>query len=256
MEMKLLGRSLGAVPDALDLRSSPRVGEGLGDDLRYGLRMLRKSPGFTLVAVLLLALGIGATTAIFSVVNGVLLKPLPFQDPERLVMVWEHAYKRDRSRNVVGPYNFLRWRERARSFAAMSAYVAWAAEPRTEEASRTRRVGYVRRTFSTLGASAARGEVFLRGRNPETTRWCFWETVSGSGVSADPDVVGRTLRVDGEVTIVECSLPESSFSSRRAERSDLEPDCLQRAPRDARTLHAGDGAPRARQSRWSRRRRR
>jgi putative ABC transport system permease protein len=221
MEMKLLGRSFGAVPDALDLRSSPRLGEGLGADLSYGLRMLRKNPGFTLVAVLLLALGIGATTAIFSVVNGVLLEPLPFQDPGSLVMVWEHSYKRDRTRNVVGPYNFLRWRERARSFAAMSAYVPWAANL-AEEDGEPERVGVGNVSadfFSTLGVSAARGRVFAPedgtpGNEPVVVLGDgLWKRRFGS----DLDVVGKTLRLDGrERTIVGVLPPGIEFSSPQA----------------------------------------
>ena len=221
MEMKLLGRSFGAVSDALDLRSSPRLGEGLGADLSYGVRMLRKSPGFTLVAVLLLALGIGATTAIFSVVNGVLLKPLPFKDPGSLVMVWEHSYKRDRARNVVGPYNFLRWRERARSFASMSAFVSWAANL-AEEGGEPERIpiGYVSADlFSTLGVSAARGRVFtpedgIPGNDKVVLLGDgLWKRRFG----ADPDVVGRTLQLDGaEVTIVGVLPPGVEFSSAQA----------------------------------------
>jgi putative ABC transport system permease protein len=221
MEMKLLGRSFGAVPDALDLRSSPRLGEGLGADFSYGLRMLRKSPGFTLVAVLLLALGIGATTAIFSVVNGVLLKPLPFEDPGRLVMVWEHAYKRDRDRNVVGPYNFLRWRERARSFASMSAFVPWAANL-AEEGTEPERVavGYVSDDlFATLGFSAARGRVFVPEDGiPGNDK----VVVLGDGLwkrrfGADPDIVGKTLRLDGkEVEIVGVLPPGVELASPQA----------------------------------------
>jgi putative ABC transport system permease protein len=221
MEMNLLGRSLGAFADALDLRGSSGVGEGLGSDLSYGLRMLRKSPGFTIVAVILLTLGIGATTAIFSVVNGVLLKPLPFRNPETLVMVWEHAYKRDRPRNVVGSYNFLRWRERARSFSSMSAFVPWAANLADEEGEPERvPIGYVSADlFSTLGVSAARGRVFspedgIAGNDKVALLGDgLWKRRYG----ADPEVVGKTIRVDGtQMTIVGVLPPGIEFPSPQA----------------------------------------
>ncbi|HKQ62789.1 MAG TPA: ABC transporter permease [Candidatus Polarisedimenticolaceae bacterium] len=90
-------------------------------DLRYGLRMLAKSPVFTLVAVLTLALGIGANTAIFSVVDRLLLRPLPFRDAERLVMLWE-VTPEGRHQNSTSRGNFLGWREQSRSFESMAAF--------------------------------------------------------------------------------------------------------------------------------------
>ncbi len=90
-------------------------------DLRHGARLLLRAPGFTVVAVCALAIGIGANTAIFSVVYTLLLKPLPYQDPERLVVVWEHNMPRDRKNNVVSPGNFLHWREMQQSFEGLSA---------------------------------------------------------------------------------------------------------------------------------------
>src|SRR2546421_8482113 len=87
----------------------------LWQDLRYGLRMLGKSPGFTAVAVLTLALGIGANTAIFSVVNAVLLRPLPYRNPDRLVRVWETRPQQNFNRTFVSEGEYLAWRE-ARSF--------------------------------------------------------------------------------------------------------------------------------------------
>ncbi|MGO8814930.1 MAG: permease, partial [Terriglobia bacterium] len=88
-------------------------------DLKYGLRMLAKNPGFTAVAVITLALGIGANTAIFSFVDAVLLKPLPFPHPERMVMVWEKPP--DGGRNVVSTLNFLDWKNQNSVFDAMAA---------------------------------------------------------------------------------------------------------------------------------------
>jgi putative ABC transport system permease protein len=93
----------------------------LAQDLRLGARMLRKSPGFTAVAVLTLALGIGANTAIFSVVDAVLLRPLPYPGPARLVRVWESYPARGFFRNVVNPLNFLDWQDNSKAFQALAA---------------------------------------------------------------------------------------------------------------------------------------
>jgi putative ABC transport system permease protein len=90
-------------------------------DLRYALRMLQRSPGFTAVAALTLALGIGANTAIFTVVDAILLRPLPYPEPDRLVRIWESSVKHDSPRNVVNPLNFLDWRDHSQSFESMAA---------------------------------------------------------------------------------------------------------------------------------------
>jgi predicted permease len=96
----------------------------LVQDLRYGVRMLLKNPVFTLIAVITLALGIGANSAIFTIVNGVLLRPLPFEEPERLVKVWETRHHLGRARNVVSPSDFFDWRSQNKSFEHMAAYTA------------------------------------------------------------------------------------------------------------------------------------
>jgi putative ABC transport system permease protein len=95
--------------------------EQLAQDLKYAFRSMRKSPGFVLTAVLSLALGIGANTAIFTVVNAVLLRPLPFPQPDRLVHIWEAQPAEGYDRNVVNPFNFLDWRERSQSFEGIAA---------------------------------------------------------------------------------------------------------------------------------------
>src|SRR5262249_2901112 len=105
-----LGNATAIKEDTRSLRTLPTV-ENLAQDIRYGGRTLLKTPLFALIAVATLALGIGASTAIFSVVNSVLLRPLPFAQPERLVQVWETNLKMGADRNVVNPINFLDWTE-------------------------------------------------------------------------------------------------------------------------------------------------
>ena len=90
-------------------------------DLRHGARLLLRAPGFTAVAVAALAIGIGANTAIFSVVHTLLLKPLPYHDADRLAVIWEHNIPRDRKANVVSPGNFIHWREMQQTFDDMAA---------------------------------------------------------------------------------------------------------------------------------------
>ncbi len=96
--------------------------ESLFQDLRYGFRVLRRKPGFAIVAILTLALGIGANTAIFSVVNGVLLRPLPYAEPDELVMVWQDYTRIDGPIDEwADPNNFFDWRDRNEVFDGMFA---------------------------------------------------------------------------------------------------------------------------------------
>ncbi len=181
-------------------------------DLRYGLRTLLKNPGFTFVAVITLALGIGVNTAIFSVVNGVLLRPLPFNQPERIVTLWENNTKDGIERDDVSPANFLDWRERSRSFEEMAFANPWSldytggAEPETWRATRVSQ-GF----FGVLGAQAMVGRAFLpeeyeTGRNQVVVlSYGLWQRRFGG----KPELVGQKLTLDGQpMTVVGVMSPE------------------------------------------------
>src|SRR4029450_1518312 len=120
-KLNLLWRSTSAFWDALWMQSY-RWEDEMIQDLRFGFRMLLKQPGFTLIAVLTLALGIGANTAIFSVVDALLLRPLPFAEPERLL--WLGGWVGNDKEQGVTPADFLDYREQSQSFAQLAASIS------------------------------------------------------------------------------------------------------------------------------------
>jgi putative ABC transport system permease protein len=101
------------------------MADGFVQDIRFGLRMLARRPAFTLAATVALALGIGANTAIFSVVNRVLLTSLPYREPDRLIMVWETNRPRSKDRNVISPANYLDWQDQNTVFERMAGFFDW-----------------------------------------------------------------------------------------------------------------------------------
>jgi len=137
--------------------------ENFMQDIRYGIRTLAKNPGFTVVAVLTLALGIGANTAIFSVVQNVLLRPLPYTQPENLVEIW-NTYPPQVPRAGLSPGDYADWRQQAKSFSEMGAYadVSYGFNLTGEGQARRVLVGYASSSlFPMLGVRALAGRSFV-----------------------------------------------------------------------------------------------
>ncbi|HSE98826.1 MAG TPA: ABC transporter permease, partial [Blastocatellia bacterium] len=138
--------------------------QSLLQDLRYAARMLRKNPGFTLIAVFTLALGIGANTAIFSVVHAFLLRPLPYEAPQHLAMVWESVKRQGDFNNTVAPSNFIDWREQGTSFDDMAAYFTQSFTlTESGEPEKVEGAVVTDNLLSLLGVEASSGRVFERG---------------------------------------------------------------------------------------------
>ena len=180
----------------------------LSQDFRYGLRMLRKSPGFTAVAVVTVALAIGANTAIFSVLYPVLLRPLPFHGPEQLVTVGESRHKPGCCSYLASYPDFQDWTRTAKSFQSLAGYASDAftltgnGEPKTMFCAMV-----TTNFFSTLGVNPILGRNFASGEDlPEGSgptvailSYNFWR----QDFSADPSVVGHIVRLDNRpVTII------------------------------------------------------
>lgn len=182
----------------------------LWQDLKYGVRMLVRSPGVTVIAVLALALGIGANTAIFSVVNGVLLRPLPFEEPERLVRLSEDAPQVPQM-SISYP-NFLDWREQNKVFTGIAAFQFQSYNlTGADEPERLPGRNVSANFFSLLGVKPAAGRTFLLEEDrPGAARVCvvsngLWQRRFGS----DPNLVGKQLTLNNESYTVVGVLPPS-----------------------------------------------
>jgi putative ABC transport system permease protein len=173
----------------------------LWQDLRYGARALLKNPGFSLIAMLTLALGIGANTAIFSVVNAVLFRPLPFNEPERLVMVWNRgAEAAGGDRTPLAVADLLDWRAQSRSYAEIGAFQNMMFNyTGGDSPERVQAAGVTANFFSMLGAQPSLGRAFSPDEErPGAQRVAllsdgFWR----KHFAADPQVLGRTINLNG-----------------------------------------------------------
>jgi putative ABC transport system permease protein len=189
--------------------------DNLWQDLRYGIRMLLRSPGFTLVGVLALALGIGANTAIFSVVNAVLLRPLPYPDPDRLVLLSENFSRLGLNRISVSAPEFIDYRDRSQSFERVAAYKYLNFNlTGVDEPERILGASVSAGLFTLLGINPSRGRAFLPeedqpGGHPVVVlSHGLWQRRFG----ADPSVVGKTLRLNGNhMTVVGIMPPGFQF---------------------------------------------
>lgn len=190
-------------------------------DLRYSLRLLARAPGFAAVAVLTLALGIGATSAVFSLVDAVLLRPLSYPQPERLVWLWESNPAQKLPVVPASPANFADWREQSRSFDIVAA---WRELNLTltglEIPERVLGARVFPELLEILGAKPALGRGFARGEGtPAGERVAMvthglWQRRFGG----DPSLAGRTIQLDGAShTIVGILAPEFQFPLSRVE---------------------------------------
>jgi len=234
-KLDLLRRSTSAFWDALWLQPK-RLEDEMIQDLRYGVRMLLKNPGFSLMAVITLALGIGANTTIFSVVNSVLLRPLQFRDPQSLVVAWATNRQKGFLENTVSPADFIEWRDQNRVFDKIAAFVATSYNlTGVDEPELLPSALVSANLFDLLGVAPALGRGFLleeekRGDRVVILSHSLWQRRYGS----DPGVVGKSLTLNGAgVTVIGVMPPDFEFPPPGPGFSSNRPDLWVPLPVDA-----------------------
>jgi putative ABC transport system permease protein len=186
--------------------------ETLLQDLRYGIRMLLKQPIFTAVAVITLALGIGANTIVFSIVDTVLLKPLPFKDSDRLVLLWETDELQQKKNHVSSPGNFIDWKSQSSSFEEVAAYFKWTFNlTGIDDPERIDSAVVMGNLFQLLGVNAKMGRILL----PEDDRqgndavvvlgYRLWQGRFGG----DLGIIDKKITLNGQSFTVVGVMPQS-----------------------------------------------
>ncbi len=182
----------------------------LWQDLRYGARMLTKKPGFTLIAVLTLALGIGLNSAFFSIINAILLKPVNLPELNRTVTIWETVLSQGVERNEASPANYFDWRTQNSSFDQVALYTWWSVNlSAVEPPERLRGFRATANLFDALGVKPALG----RGFNPEEEEagkdnvailtHALWQR----RFAGDPQIIGKTITLNGVARTIVGVLP-------------------------------------------------
>lgn len=188
--------------------------ETLLQDLRYGIRFFLRNPAFSAVAIIVLALGIGATSAIFSVINAVLLKPLPFKDAERLI--WFHGKQTQLAEAPVSVADYLDWKKQTQVFEGISCFVVYGALNLSgvDQAEQLRSVYVSADLFSVLGVKPMIGRNFLSHEDkPDNYHvvllsYGLWQRRFG----ADRNLIGKTLKLDGiDYTVIGIMEPGFQF---------------------------------------------
>jgi predicted permease len=189
--------------------------EGLWRDIRYAMRTLLRSPSFAATAIVVMALGVGASPSLFTVVRSVLLKPLPFRDPDKLVMVYEH-YRRETKYpyNVVAAADFHDWREQTHGFQDMAAWRWWGCTISGDSGELPESLQAAAGSwnlFSVLGVEPALGRTFtsdedrLGANDVVILTWSLFQSRFGG----DPSIVGKSVRIDSKPYTVVGVLPQS-----------------------------------------------
>jgi predicted permease len=195
--------------DGMTRERRGEVMENVLRDIHFALRSFRRSPGFTFVAVLTLGLGIGATTAVFTVAKNVIFDPLPFADPDRVVMIWEQNSAQNIDRALPSPPNFADWRRQNRTFEDMAAMNDASLTLSGLDQPTVVQVAYVTpNTFELLGVEAQIGRTLrpgddIAGASLVVVSDGLWRSVFG----ADPQVVGRSIELNGTAVEVVGVMP-------------------------------------------------